>query len=310
MRSSIVILSLCLAIALGCSQSAPVTTDSDRPATEQPSILTTNSERIAVPFQGVIRAKQWLESPLNSSDVTYFIRQDKIRREVISTTVLDKTIRSPHCAGVICHPAGDRVVLYCAQDEKKFFCVLSLAEYRELCADQTYQSDASYYGFGRIFTDIPSEYLTESTANAVSIGGLRCNRLVINFGGEILVIIEADHCDAIQVNRALFSLVELNPPGELTGFPLRLRRVQTIRRLKNAESKSDSKYKQFIAKAANVISDGLEKAMESGLDVKQIEAATLDDASFELSSDFSERSDVASFERAFFIPKSGSDWDD
>lgn len=310
MRKSMAILFVFLATGSGCSKSTPVPDGDDRPAANELNLVSPASGEIRVPFQGVIRAKQWIGTPLNSSDVTYFIGLERIRREVVSTTLFDKTIRSPRRAGVICHPAANRVVLYCAEGEKKFSCTVSLSEYADICGSQTLKSSGDYYGFGRIFADMPPDYLAESAADAVSIGGFECDRLVVNFGGEILVIIEADHSPAVEVDPELFRLVELNPPDEMTGFPFRVRRVETLRRLRQAKSGSQSDYRQLIVKAANALSGGLEKVTECGLEIRQIEAKVLGDESFEVPDGFSELADASEFQREFYVPSGGSDWDD
>ncbi len=53
-------------------------------------VLSTSTAEIKNPFQGTIRAKQWLQSSIDSADITYSIRGDQIRREVKSTRVIDK----------------------------------------------------------------------------------------------------------------------------------------------------------------------------------------------------------------------------
>ena len=124
-----------------------------------------------------------------------------------------------------------------------------------------------------------------------------------------LVTIEADHCQRVQVPRDLLEHVEPNIPKSITGFPLRLRRVQTIRQLKEVDPQSEQRYERLPAKAAELVSDGLEKALESGLDVVKIETSVPDLSVFKLSTDYSEVPDMDAFEKEFYVPHNAPDWD-
>jgi hypothetical protein len=133
---------------------------------------------------------------------------------------------------------------------------------------------------------------------------------VLRFDDSIsLVTIEADHCQRVQAPRDLLELVEPNIPKSITGFPLRLRRVQTIRQLKEVDPQSEQRYKRLLAKAAKLASDGLEKALESGLDVVKIETSVPDLSVFKLSTDYSEVPDMDAFEKEFYVPHNAPDWD-
>ena len=103
--------------------------------------------------------------------------------------------------------------------------------------------------------------------------------------------------------------VEPNIPKSITGFPLRLRRTETIRQLKEVDPQSEQRYKRLLAKAAELVSDGLEKALESGLDVVKIETSVPDLSVFKLSTDYSEVPDMDAFEKEFYVPHNAPDWD-
>jgi len=293
--------------------------DRDQAADDGQPRLISNIREIKTPFQGTVRAQQWIHTPSNSADITYTIRHDRIRRDVISTHPVLQTLseierrtgttQSRHRSGVICHPAEDEVLLYCSDLSKKRFCQLTLSEYRDLCTQQTFGSPGFHYSFGLIFAGVPPgpERITESFDDAVTIEGLTCDRLVINFGSATLItIVEADHCETIQVDRKLLRLVEVNLPSEVTGFPLRVRRAAGIRQLRQAKPHADTRLNRLIDRVA----DGIEKTMESGLKVVEINSGVPEESAFRLPAEFSEVAGIAEFEAAFSAPPGDSDDDD
>lgn len=275
------------------------------------SVLSVPAEKIQTPFQGTIRSKQWRHSAVNSSEITYTIRADQIRRETVSTNILETVIGSGR-AGVICRPRKNEVLLYCSTSEKKRYCRLTLPQYRTLLDERQFDnSEPPHHGFGHIFLDLPLNAGSgNSIADQTTIGGLKCDRCTVSFGRDISVVtIETDHCQRIQVPRDLLELVEPNIPAAVTGFPLFVRRVETIRQLRDVNPESAQRYKSLLGKLAKLASDGLEKALESGLEIVEIDTTTPDAAAFELPADYSEVADLKAFQTEFFVSHAAHDWD-
>ncbi len=270
-----------------------------------------------IAFQGTIRAKQWLHSAINTSEVTYTISQDQIRRETKSTFILNKLLEKlsgPVIAGVICKPRKDEVILYCADGKRKHYCRLTLKEYTELATTESLKDSKTCHGFGQLYLDVPAadECQVTNTSNHSTIEGRRCDLHNLQFKSDITAVtITTDHTHAVHVPRELLRLADLNIPDSVTGFPIRIRRVETLTVLNQAQAiQPDARYKRWLAKAAELASKGIKKAFECGSDILSIDPSAPNPSAFELSRDFTELESLGSFNVEFSNLQGDGDWDD
>jgi hypothetical protein len=261
------------------------------------------------PFLGTIRATQWIGTPLNTFEITYTVGKDQIRRESKSSNVIDK-LTGATIMGVICRPKQNEVILYCSALGKKRSYKLTLEDYLLLSKHTSYSS-MPYHGYGRIYLNLPEESACSisNTKDHSTIEGRKCDHHELIFTQDILSVnIASDHTRQILVPRDLLILAEPKIPQSITGFPLRVRRVETIQVLQQAGSQPEpeDKYKKWLAKAAKLASDGLKKALESGLDILQVEYGEPESSAFQLTPDYTEVTDLTAYEAEFSELKSSS----
>lgn len=269
----------------------------------------TGTAPVGTAFLGTIRAKQWINTPLNTFEITYTIGKDEVRRESKSTNVIDKLVGST-TMGVICRPKQDEVILYCSALGKKRSHKLTLEDYR-LLSRFAGSGQMPYHGYGRIYLDRPEDSACQilSTKAHSTIAGRKCDRHQMTFTQDFLsVAIVTDHTQELLVPRDLLLLAEPNIPSSVTGFPLQVRRMETVEMLQNAgaQPESEDKYKKWLTKAARIASDGLKKAMESGLEILEITSSPPDAAAFELSSDYTAVDSLTAYEMEFHELKASS----
>src|SRR5688572_8114066 len=93
---STLVLALLITLIAGCGEKKTAQSGAASP---------TGSAAAVSVFQGTIRAKHWIHSPINASEVTYTIGRDEIRREAVSKGLVDKLLdklTGPTITGVIC----------------------------------------------------------------------------------------------------------------------------------------------------------------------------------------------------------------
>ena len=124
--------------------------------------------------------------------------------------------------------------------------------------------------------------------------------------------ISTDHSLQILVPRERLLLVEPGLPASITGFPLMVRRVESINALQAVKAKpEDDRVKRWLAKAAKLASDGLKKAFESGMEVLNVDASAPPDSAFEIPAGYTEVATPESLRTEFRdLESSGGDWDD
>jgi hypothetical protein len=168
-----------------------------------------------------------------------------------------------------------------------------------------------YHGYGRIYLNRPedSDCQISNTKDHSTIEGRKCDRHELAFNESAYSVnISTDHTQQILVPRELLLLAEPNVPQTVTGFPVRVRRIETIQVLQQtgAQPEPEDKYKKWLVKAAKLASDGLKKALESGLDILEIDYKAPDNTAFELSSDYTEVKDFDAYDMEFRELKASS----
>lgn len=266
-------------------------------------------------FQGTIRAKQRILSPFNISEVTYVIGDDEIRREEKSTNIVVRLTGSV-IAGVICRPKKNEAILYCSGGGKKRYCTLNLENYREIFLRGDLMAYEPPVGVGSIYLGIPeaSRCKIDTLKEPLTLQGHVCDQHVLRFEKISVsqVTIATDHTPEIRVPRDLFLLVEPGIPASITGFPLRVQRVEDFRLLQQGDSNDADRLKRWLSKAARLAGEGIKKALESGLEVLDIDASPPDKTAFDLSPDYTEVKEWSAFEQEFSELRASShhDWDD
>ena len=310
MRSfSIVIIACLLVGSIGCDSSPKDENASETREKENTGL--SGSPSYKIPFEGIIRAKQWADSVLNSADLTYSLSENRIRREAVSRNPIDKILRSDHIAGIICDMTRDEVLLYRTKDKEKYFVRMKQNGYRDKVKGIAYTTDMLKYGFGTIFLGLPSKrvYLSKNESDAVTVNGIKCDRFTINYGGLIVTVIEADHSNSVEVNRELMKLVEPNLPDQVTGFPFRLRRAQLPRKVLEEDSSPKDKSDEILMEGLKAIAKSVEKLLEAGMEISEVSENKLPHSVFRLSPDFIELQSFQELETKFSDPEGDSDFD-
>lgn len=275
-------------LAAGCNN--------EPPASVEPVVAA--ADQIEKPFRGTIRAKQRLGSPLNVADIVYEVSHDRIKREATTTSSLD-ALSGPTISGVVCKPRANEVVVYRSHQDKKRFVRLTISQYRKNF------TDGAHGGFGAIYLGIPEPKRTTVTnaANHSTIEGFGCDRHILKFDDAYTAVtIETDHCPRIEVARELLELVEPNIPSSITGFPLRVRRTEVIRALRDADPQVAERYKQVLSKLAESASNKIGEALESLVEITKVDPTVPPDFAFDLSAEYTEVADLAAFEQEFKLP--------
>ena len=281
------------------------------------------STNFAVPFRGVIKAKEQRDLLLNSSEITYLVGDRIIRREAVRTTALGKLGEMRQGAfGIVCDLKAERVIFYRAEQEKKFYVRMTLTEFKQLFGSVPSMSQGAYGAtesllaprpsyrrhFGTFFTDLPKAGARMvNIPDARTIQGFRCDYLTIRDERNLL---EVFHCRDVRVDRQLIELVESGIPPEVAGFPCLMRRLHLVPVSTNAPTNSQSAPRELLRKGAELAAKALEMATERGLQLLEVTEKGLDDSAFILEESFVECPSLGEFEKQFLpLPGHHDDWD-
>jgi hypothetical protein len=274
----------------------------------------------SVPFVGIIKARERRDLLLNSAEITYTIGDRKIRRESVRTAPGRKLAEfGLGSAGIICDLQTDQVVLYRAQFSKKGYVRMTLADYQKLVSTSDLFAGTSalplltvkpavWTYVGTFFVDVPQPIPEGSMTNlpdARTVGGLPCDFLAIQSRD---VLFEISHCQRIKADRQMLNLVELRLPAEVTGFPLLMRRLQTVRTTPPNQGASQSQ--KLLQQGIRWVSDVAEKAMKREFELLEITEKLSSESAFTLDEAFVKCSSIDEL-HAMFKPPEGhhDDWD-